>query len=78
VTPLQDQLVTALRFDMRRRGWNQADLAFAANISEKHLSQLMTGKQEGTLTMWQHLFDTCAADGQSRPLPREQRASEPH
>jgi transcriptional regulator with XRE-family HTH domain len=57
MTRLQVQLRERLLDALARRHMSQADLARAAGISQKHLSQLMTGHAEGTLTMWQDLFD---------------------
>lgn len=42
---------------IRRSPRTQAELAARLGISEKHLSQLVTGKEEGSLTMWQRILD---------------------
>ncbi len=35
----------------------QSELAVATGMSEKHVSQMMTGRAMGTLTAWQALLD---------------------
>lgn len=35
----------------------QTEIASAVGISEKHLSQMLNGRVEGTLTMWQAVLD---------------------
>jgi transcriptional regulator with XRE-family HTH domain len=42
---------------MVRQGRSQADLAQTVGISQKHLSQMMNGKAQGTLEMWQQLLE---------------------
>jgi len=49
-------LASEIKAGLARKGWSQADLAFAAGLSEKHLSQMLTGKVDGALSMWQHLI----------------------
>lgn len=57
MTDLQRMLADSVRAGMRVRGWSQADLAYAAGVSTKHLSQMLNGRVEGTLSTWQHLLD---------------------
>ena len=35
----------------------QVQIAAVAGISGKHLSQMLNGRVEGTLSMWQSVFD---------------------
>ena len=49
-------LVVELRAALAEVGVRQRDLALAVGISEKHLSQLLTGKAEGSFAMWEALF----------------------
>lgn len=60
MSDLRAELASRVRDGMTENGWNQADLAFAANLSEKHLSQMLTGRVDGALSMWQHLLNTLA------------------
>ena len=57
MTPLQAELVDCVRTGMRARYWGQVMLARQVGISEKHLSQLLNGVVEGSLSMWQRLLD---------------------
>lgn len=57
MTRLQVELRDRLLDGLQRRGIRQADLARAVGISQKHLSQMLRGHAEGTLTMWQDCFD---------------------
>ena len=68
---LHAELVRRVKDAMTAAGWNQADLAFAANVSTKHLSQMLTGRVDGTLTMWQHLLDTLPVSD-STPEPTDE------
>lgn len=34
----------------------QRDLALALGLSEKHISQMLTGRAQGTLETWDRLF----------------------
>jgi transcriptional regulator with XRE-family HTH domain len=67
MTPLQSML-SAL---VRRAHVPQARIAEQAGVSEKHLSQMVAGRVEGTLTMWQAVLDAAGA-----PLPNEASAYE--
>lgn len=67
MTPLQSMLSTLVR----RAHVPQARIAEQAGVSEKHLSQMLTGRVEGTLTMWQAVLDAAGA-----PLPNEASAYE--
>ena len=53
VTDLQRWLTDRVR----ESPMNQREIAEAVGITQKHLSQLMTGRQEGSLTMWQRILD---------------------
>lgn len=43
---------TPLAFWRRKRGWTQARLAEAAGITQNYLSDLETGKREGSPRQW--------------------------
>jgi transcriptional regulator with XRE-family HTH domain len=64
---LQEQLTKAVRQGLIERGWSQAELARRAGISEKHLSQMLKGRTEGSLSMWDQLL-TILAEGRT-PVP---------
>ncbi len=53
MTELQTFLVRLVRSS----GRTQASLARQAELTEKHLSQMMTGRVEGSLSAWQALLD---------------------
>jgi transcriptional regulator with XRE-family HTH domain len=48
-TPIPDPVISAIKAELGARGMTQRDLALAAGISEKHLSQLLTGKATTSL-----------------------------
>lgn len=54
---LHDELVARVRARMRARGMTQADLARRAGLTQKHLSQMLTGRVDGALAAWQRLLD---------------------
>lgn len=56
VSTLQEILVSEVRRRMEEMQVRQRDLATVVGISEKHLSFMLTGKSEGTLTMWDTLL----------------------
>lgn len=53
---LQEWLVHWVRVGLQENGWSQADLAELVGLTEKHLSQLLTGKAGGTLGTWDALL----------------------
>jgi len=55
-TKVQDVLAAELRRQMKEAHVRQRDLALAVGISEKHLSQMLTGRTQGSLAMWDKLF----------------------
>lgn len=60
--PIQQMLVSLIRSS----GVTQASLAAATGISEKHMSYLMTGRAEGSLSLWSALLE---AGGVHLPEP---------
>jgi len=52
MTRLQLWLITLTRDGMTQRGMSQRDLARVLGISEKHVSELLNGKSQGTLDLW--------------------------
>lgn len=56
MTPLQAWLVGRVKEGLREQGWTQARLAAEAGITQKHLSQMLTGATEGSLTKWSTLL----------------------
>lgn len=58
MTPLQALLVEKIR----ESGVYQADLSRATLLSEKHISQMMTGRVAGSLPTWQLLLDAAGVD----------------
>lgn len=53
VTDLQRWLIERVR----ESGMTQTEIAARVGITQKHMSYLMNGKNEGSLTTWQRIFD---------------------
>lgn len=53
---MQEILAVELKRQMKESRVRQRDLALAVGISEKHLSQMLTGRTAGSLAMWDRLF----------------------
>lgn len=52
-----DSLLDALSVAIGRSGRTQKELAAEVGLSEKHVSQMMTGRADGALRSWQALLD---------------------
>lgn len=50
-------LQTYLAALVRSAGVPQVEIAEKIGVSEKHLSQMLNGRVEGTLSMWQSVLD---------------------
>lgn len=61
-TPLQRALSDIVRERLTASAMTQADAAAFVGVSEKHLSRILNGRDEGTLTMWQRLLDFVDGD----------------
>lgn len=48
VPRLSDQTATAIAARLVELGWSQADLARELGLTQKHVSQIMTGKATGS------------------------------
>lgn len=57
MTRLQLLLIQRLLEALQRREMTQADLARAVGVSQKHLSQMIHGRADGSFQMWQDCFD---------------------
>lgn len=55
-TLLQQWLIANVREGMRDCGMDQAQLAREAAVSEKHLSQLLSGRAVGSIPLWDWLL----------------------
>lgn len=53
---LQRELAQRVRDGLARNDMTQRDLAESADLSEKHVSQMLAGKS-GTLAAWDRLLD---------------------
>lgn len=53
---VQEILATEVRTRLAEINVRQKDLAQDLGITEKHLSQMLTGKAQGTLAMWERVF----------------------
>ena len=56
MTRLQQWLVTRVDEGLAWQGWTQTRLAAEAGISQKHLSEMLRGRAEGSLTVWDRLL----------------------
>lgn len=59
--PIRERLAEEVREGLEAKGWNQADLAFATNTSEKHISQVLNGNADASVQWWQDTLDALAA-----------------
>lgn len=66
MTDLQAMLSTLVRHTQIP----QVQIAGKAGLSEKHLSQMLTGNVEGTLTMWQAVLDAAGVSLPHDSLPK--------
>jgi DNA-binding phage protein len=61
VTSPAEQGITTLQAYLsalvRSTGVLQVEIAEKVGVSEKHLSQMLNGRVEGTLSMWQSVLD---------------------
>lgn len=55
-TDLQSRLIAGVTGAMAARGITQRALAPMAGMTEKHLSQILTGRIFGTLATWERLL----------------------
>lgn len=59
MTPLQQELIDRVRTNIDH--WphkiTQQELAHRAGITDKHVSRLLHGKDQGRITTWQKLLD---------------------
>lgn len=62
-TNLQALLAELVYEGLDRKAWSQAQLARKAKVSEKHLSRILTGKDGGTVALWDRLLGAVAEDG---------------
>ena len=69
-TYLQLQLRDAVYSAMERRGLSQRDTAKLVGISEKHLSQMLNGRVEATLSTWQDIFNALGHRVQVRAIKK--------
>jgi predicted XRE-type DNA-binding protein len=53
---LRGQLVELLLSELRLQGVSQAWLADQAGITQKHVSQIMTGRADGSFALWDRMF----------------------
>jgi transcriptional regulator with XRE-family HTH domain len=58
---VQDVLAAEVRARMEELTIRQRDLAMVVGISEKHLSQMLTGRSQGSLAMWDKLLEALEA-----------------
>lgn len=66
VNKLQEILVFQIKAAMKMRKVSQKRLAEQAGCSEKHLSNLLSGKSEGTLRVWDTLLGVLEIPGYQR------------
>ena len=59
---LAQQLADQVDDEMVRQGMTQAELARLAGFSQKHVSQMLTGKATGTVEAWDRLAEALGTD----------------
>lgn len=50
-------LATAVRCQLDEKGWTQHLLAQAVGISDKHMSFILNGRGEASVSLWDRIFD---------------------
>lgn len=66
-----DGLIDALSWAIGASGQSQAALARKVGLSQKHVSQMMTGRVVGSLRSWQALADAAGVRVSFTITPRE-------
>jgi transcriptional regulator with XRE-family HTH domain len=66
---LQAGLATVVRSALSEDGATQSDLARHLGVSQKHVSRLLNGRDEGSLSQWSRMLDLCGVDVVDLPLP---------
>lgn len=66
-TDLQSRLISGVTSAMAVKGLTQKALAAEAGMTEKHLSQILTGHILGTLITWERLFAATGASIEIMP-----------
>lgn len=69
VNKLQEILVFQIKAAMKMRKMSQKKLAEQAGCSERHLSNLLSGKTQGTLGLWDTLLKVLEIPGYQRISP---------
>lgn len=54
---IREQLSYRLRRDAHRAGIPQAELAARSGLTQKHVSQILTGKADGSFETWEKLAE---------------------
>lgn len=68
---LQEDLIIAVRDALVARDWTQARLAREAGMTQKHVSELLTGSAQGSLDAWAILLHAALNAGGGRyPVAR--------
>jgi ribosome-binding protein aMBF1 (putative translation factor) len=62
---LARMLADVVRNGIAERGWSQRDLAHAAGLSEKHVSQVLNGRASAAVDTWDRLLEL------AWPMPEE-------
>jgi len=79
MTGLRETLAQRVRDRLASAGVTQADAAAYLGISQKHLSQMLTGAVDGSLSMWDRLLafvDVSVADSVAPTVDRDTLADE--
>lgn len=63
---LRAWLIDTVDEGMRRKNWTQARLAAEAGITQKHISQLLNGKVNGSVGVWSRLLVATGMMGRLR------------
>ncbi len=57
MTKLQTHLAGLVRVGMHKQKMSQKALARRVSMTDKHVSQMLSGRVQGTLEAWQKLLD---------------------
>jgi predicted XRE-type DNA-binding protein len=75
MTKIQSILSKEVRWGLCQQRMSQKALAELVGVSQKHLSLMLSGRAEGTLSMWQQLIDAVGSEQFGTPEPRDVSAA---
>lgn len=75
MTPLQTELINRVLHNLERNPTTQKTLAHNAGITDKHLTRLLKGHDEGRLKTWQKILDASNTPPTEKPPPEADKTS---